>query len=345
MKFVEWAKEHKAAALGIVAALIGLLYLLRTAGGSSSGSTQYVQTGPSDAVQAASIQAGAAASVAQAQSIQQAQQLQAQYNLGVLGIQQKTAEDNLASTVAIHMSDAETQQALAGFNTQADIAKFGAQSQVDLADISAKSTAYVTDSNNKVLTTQLLSQADQFKAQLSTEAAVRANDNTTSLGLAKVGSDTQLGLSADNAGVAKYTAGTALAAILGQYDSINKADANKTALANTALQNQATDAAAKNAIDAAKVAATLDYSKQANSNATVLQQQAIQAYNDLTYAQIVGNHESTDYALSIQQQKNAQNAVIAQGQIGVQNNAIDSSFWSSIAKTGASVVGSLFAGF
>lgn len=211
---VEWGREHKLLSLGLIGALIILFVVLKRGGGGSSGAV-VVSSGPSDAVQVAGLQAGAANQANLINAALSAQQLQSEYKLGAAKLDYDFASLKLgadahnqdtATAAAVQYATLSSQlEALRSQNdTQLGINKLGAETQIGLASIAAGTTQFTTASNNAVLTHQLDKNAEQFAYQLDTEAKIVDNNNRTSIANNKINADLQQGIVAENARVALH---------------------------------------------------------------------------------------------------------------------------------------------
>lgn len=254
---LEKLKEHPLyAVLGGVAlfVLIRSVLIRSVSGGTSGGGVQYIQSGPSDAVQAASIAASAQQSQAQAALNANAQTTQAQYALGIAGLNEKQitelAQTSAAVDVAHAQFDASTQAAIAQENvakaqvagavalaqtqtagqvsvantaaaTQAQISHDQISGQVAIAGINETGAAHIADVNNATAQAQTAATLAAWNDQIN--AAAIANNNATAIAinhdnqakdLALHTLDTQTRLVQIAAGVTNHSTDANLAAAL-----------------------------------------------------------------------------------------------------------------------------------
>lgn len=283
-ELIEWSKDHKGLAAALVAALIALVLVFRSSGGSSGGgSVQTVQTGPSDAVVQAELQAGVASQAAQTQATLQGQSLQAQYNLGIAQIAGQTTQDQLAAQLGL--AQAQLGAGVANNQTAAQLSEAGiagtvAQTQLadqlaaaqatdkqatDIATIQAGTTQTVNAQNDAVVTEQLQSNQNEFLGQLASENQLNQQNNAAQEALAATNAGLQLGIVQANAATA-----------------INAA--NDTLQLGTVQSNNATDVAKTNLADATTVA--LAQTSGAVSVANTATQAAVTNEQTLTAAQL-----------------------------------------------------------
>lgn len=170
----DWIKEHPLpAALGGIVLFI-IVYVVTRGSSGSSAATSYipVQTGPSDAVQEASIAASVQQASINAASAQQANQLQGQYNLGVLQLQ-SDAQNTLVAAQATNLQTNDSEAiALAQLQTQQSIANTGVEAQVNVADTAASTQADINQQNQKTQQIQIQTSAQTAAQQLASETSM-----------------------------------------------------------------------------------------------------------------------------------------------------------------------------
>lgn len=288
----EWVVKHKWWLAGGAAAFVVLYYLFSSSSSqtASGGGVQYVQTGPSDAVQTAAIAQGTQLALAQAQATVAAQGTQAQLNYGLATLKSSDYQTSVAGNVASQQAQLNAGVATHTSDTNLAATAAGIAGQVQVAGFQADTTRYVTQQNDIVQAQQIQANSSMFSAQLASDTARKASDNAAAVSLAKINGDVQYGLSANNANVALGQINAAAGVQNNQIDtagrvaytdivtagqvattqSNNALDAYKTGSADALTANLANTAAATTlygaAIDSANQQANLNYSLAINSN-------------------------------------------------------------------------------
>lgn len=289
----EWVGKHKWWLAGGAAVFVVLYYLFSSSGSSgaaASGGVQYVQTGPSDAVQTAAIAQGTQLALAQAQATVAAQGTQAQFSYGLASLKSSDYQTSVAGSVASEQAQLNAGVATHTSDTNLAATAAGISGQVQVAGFQADTTRYVTQQNDIVQSQQIQANSSMFSAQLASDTARKASDNAAAVSLAKINGDVQYGLSANNANVALGQINAAAGVQNNQIDtagrvaytdivskaqlattqSNNALDAYKTGSADALAANLANTAAATTlygaAIDSTNQQANLNYSLAINSN-------------------------------------------------------------------------------
>jgi hypothetical protein len=185
-RITEWIKEHPYLAGGLVLGIIVFYVVYKSVSGSGSSGGVAVASGPSDAVQAAAIQAGlqqqqtsAAATTANNQIQAQLAALQLQYG-AQLQVAQLAANAQNQQT----LTQGQTDNAKTDAELQAALASIGGQVQV---------AGEQTSAGVQIAGIQGGIAAEQIQAAL----AATENTNAASVSIAGINSQTMLGVAGD----------------------------------------------------------------------------------------------------------------------------------------------------
>lgn len=142
-----------------------LFYLMLNKGGSSSGATSYVATGPSEAMQAQALQAGTAIQGAQIAANIEALRIQAGRETALAGA--TVASEQLASGERVAMAQLSHDTALANLNAQANmlINEQNIEYGIETARLAADTQLGLRALDIGLLQTQLETQAHMFQTQ------------------------------------------------------------------------------------------------------------------------------------------------------------------------------------
>jgi len=175
---LEYVKKNPVM-FGAIFVVFGLLFWVLISRGSGSGSTQVIQTGPSENLQAAAMQTGAAlqakqieAASAQAMGAYQlealSRQIEGQYSIAILEAQYRTAE--LAASE--RMGELQTTASLAALqsqlNAQTQAIESNNQFMVDYARVAADSATMNSAINAALQRDLSAQQLDAYKYGLDT---------------------------------------------------------------------------------------------------------------------------------------------------------------------------------
>jgi hypothetical protein len=189
----EWAGQHKAVAIGGAIVLFGGFWLLMrpSAAQSAGAAVQYVQSGPSDAVQEAQIAASANVSATNAAAYSAAQQTQAQYATAVAQLTAQNYQTGIAGNVAEYQAATSLTGTEAGVQGQVDLADYASQvaeaqtaGQVTIAQTADQTQADINQQNQQTQQLQISSQARSYQAQLEADQAENLQNTTLQARLA-----------------------------------------------------------------------------------------------------------------------------------------------------------------
>src|SRR5579872_6681712 len=174
---MNWVREHPYLSGSLIVAVIILFLVLRGRSSSSSSAQQVSQGGPSDALQAAGLQA---------QTQQSA--ISAQVALGQIAANSQDTATQAARDVALSKVAADFQSQQFGTAAALQAAQAGYMSQVDLADISAGRDISLSHDQlaavgiNASAAVDIAGiQGDVTKAQTAAALAAQENTNLTAL--------------------------------------------------------------------------------------------------------------------------------------------------------------------
>ncbi len=151
--------------IGAVVVFVVFYFLFNKGSGSASGSTQYVSSGPSEALQGAQLQAGAAVQAAQISANVEAMRIQAQRETQTLGAQ--VALEQLASGENVAMAQLANERDLGAMNVNANLLineqnlNYGAET----ARLAAETTLGLRMIDANIVTHQLDTNAAMFAEQ------------------------------------------------------------------------------------------------------------------------------------------------------------------------------------
>lgn len=291
---LEWIKTHPLYDVLIGGALFVVFYLIFRSGSGSaaassgSGGVTYVQSGPSDAVQTASIAASAQQSQTQAALTANAQNVQAQFQLGTAALDEKAIEAQLGSQVSLAQTAAAASVANYGASVQQNIAESQAAAQVQMnadaingqvavAGYSAATTIQTTHDNN--LTQQAIAQAQLqgWQSQIAAGVAQNQSNNDAAVATANINANATTAIAGINAGV--QTAG------IDATKAVNLANIEANQNVNLANINagQTVDLANINAgVQVAGIQGNL-YSQYLQTAGSLATQQESDAFNESQY--------------------------------------------------------------
>jgi hypothetical protein len=187
-----WASEHKAVAIGGAIVLFGGFWLLmRPAAQSAGAAVQYVQSGPSDAVQEAQIAASASQASTQAAAYASAQQTQAQYATALAQLHSSDFQTQIAGNVAEYHDASTLTGTEAGIQGQVDLADYASQvaegqtaAQVTIAQSANQTQEDINQQNQQTQQLQISSQADSYREQLAADTTINLQNTTLQARLA-----------------------------------------------------------------------------------------------------------------------------------------------------------------
>lgn len=171
---IAWIESHPLyTGIGAVVLFI-IAYLAFSGGSSGSSSAGYVpvNAGPSDAVQEASIAASLQQTQTQAAAQAQADQTQAQYNLGVLQLQQNGQSTLVAAQVQDLQTSDSTDIAMQQLQGQTSIANTAANDQVAIATLADQTSAQLNSQNQATQQLQISTAGQSAAEQLQAETSM-----------------------------------------------------------------------------------------------------------------------------------------------------------------------------
>lgn len=233
---LEWVKEHPYITGSLLVGVIVLYIVLRNSG-TAAQSTQVVQSGPSDALQAADLQAQVQQQGIQAASNAQTDQLNAALAAKSIDAAVSTAQTQAQKDVASQQITAQQDVATQQINAQLQESQFGAISadkvtaaQVAIAGIQAGAQQSVAEAqiNGQVQIAGI--QADVQKLGITDQLAALLDTNKTNIGLATIGANQAISLATINATLESHVSdnqtnlgelqsNNSLAATLAQYNA------------------------------------------------------------------------------------------------------------------------------
>lgn len=227
MSLLDTIKEHPLPAAGIGLAVFVVVYFATRSSGSPATSYIPVSTGPSDAVQEASIAASVQQSANNSAAQQSAQALQANYNLGVLQLQSNDQAALIGAQVSNTQTSASEDIAMQQLKTQESISNTGVAAQEDVALAGYQTQSDINKQNQSTQQLQIQTSADTAQQQLQAETSMY---NTGAL--------LQSSLAQTAAGVINGQTSATLQTNLAQLALSGQESSEQTQLDTTAINDQ-----------------------------------------------------------------------------------------------------------